>query len=99
MFINFGFEEVKTDTYKIEIKIGNEIKWQEMTTTPAIAQMQFTQLLEQSVNSSQPIKLKISKNEEIWMQSEQRLKNLTNFIQFANKAYIAAFPQEFKEDI
>ena len=98
MFINFGFEDFgEQEIYTIEIKMGNQIQRQRLQGDSQMIALQFMQLLEQTAKSNQPVRLKISKEEEIWNQFKQELKNIENYIQFANKKYMESFPEEFKE--
>lgn len=98
MFINFGFEDFgEQEIYTIEIKMGNQMQRQRLQGAGEMVALQFIQLLEQAGKSNQPVRLKISKEEEIWNQFRQELKNIENYIQFANKKYMEAFPEEFKE--
>ena len=98
MFINFGFEDFgEQEIYTIEVKMGNQIQKQRLQGDSQMVMLQFVQLLEQTAKSNQPVRLKISKEEEIWSQFRQELKNIENYIQFANKKYMEAFPEEFKE--
>ncbi len=98
MFINFGFEDFgEQEIYTIEVKMGNQIQRQRLQGAGEMVALQFIQLLEQAGKSNQPVRLKISKEEEIWNQFKQELKNIENYIQFANKKYMEAFPEEFKE--
>lgn len=98
MFINFGFEDFgEQEIYTIEIKMGNQMQKQRLQGDSQMVMLQFVQLLEQTAKSNQPVRLKISKEEEIWNQFRQELKNIENYIQFANKKYMEAFPEEFKE--
>lgn len=98
MFINFGFEDFdEQEIYTIEIKMGNQMQRQRLQGDSQMVMLQFVQLLEQTAKSNQPVRLKISKEEEIWNQFRQELKNIENYIQFANKKYMEAFPEEFKE--
>lgn len=98
MFVNFGFEDIAIEECIIEIKIGNTIQKQKIRAIPDIIQMQFEQLLQQAANAQQPIKIKLIKEENIWNQFEKQFKTLENYIQFANKIYMDAFPEEFKEE-
>lgn len=98
MFVNFGFEDIAIEECIIEIKIGNKIQKQKIRAIPDIIQMQFEQLLQQAANAKQPIKIKLIKEEIIWNQLERQSKTLENYIQFANKMYMEAFPEEFKEE-
>ncbi len=98
MFINFGFEDFgKQEVYTIEVKMGNQMQRQRLQGAGEMVALQFIQLLEQAGKSNQPVRLKISKEEEIWNQFRQELKNIENYIQFANKKYMENFPEEFKE--
>ena len=97
MFINFGFEDFgEQEIYTIEVKMGNQMQRQRLQGAGEMVALQFIQLLEQAGKSNQPVRLKISKEEEIWNQFRQELKNIENYIQFANKKYMEAFPEEFK---
>ena len=98
MFINFGFEDFdEQEIYTIEVKMGSQMQRQRLQGAGEMIVLQFIQLLEQAGKSNQPVRLKISKEEEIWNQFRQELKNIENYIQFANKKYMEAFPEEFKE--
>ena len=98
MFINFGFEDFgEQEIYTIEVKMGNQMQRQRLQGAGEMVALQFIQLLEQAGKSNQPVRLKISKEEEIWNQFRNEIKTIENFIQFANKKYMEAFPKEFKE--
>lgn len=98
MFINFGFEDFgEQEIYTIEVKMGNQMQRQRLQGVGEMVALQFIQLLEQAGKSNQPVRLKISKEKEIWNQFRQELKNIENYIQFANKKYMENFPEEFKE--
>lgn len=98
MFINFGFEEVNIENYKVELKIGNEIKIQKLTAPSDMAQMQFKQLLKNTMQSQEPVRISISQEEQVWNQYRKEWKVIENKIQFANKTYMENYPEEFKED-
>ena len=98
MFINFGFEDFgEPETFTIEVKMGNQVQRQRLQGDSQMVMLQFVQLLEQTAKSNQPVRLKISKEEEIWNQFRKQIKTIENYIQFANKKYMEAFPEEFKE--
>lgn len=98
MFINFGFEDFgEPEIFTIEVKMGNQVQRQRLQGDSQMVMLQFMQLLEQTAKSNQPVRLKISKEEEIWNQFRKQIKTIENFIQFANKKYMEAFPEEFKE--
>lgn len=98
MFINFEFDDFgEPEIYTIEIKMGNQTQRQRLQGDGQMVMLQFMQLLEQAGRSNQPVRLKISKDEEVWNQFRKELKNVEAYIQFANKKYMEAFPEEFKE--
>lgn len=94
MFFDFNFGNIKTFT--LEIKQGNHIQRQMFQGNVDMAQIQFEQLFQEVVNTSQPIKIKISSQEEIESKIDKTSKQVETFVQFANKSYIDAFPNEFK---
>ena len=98
MFINFGFEDFgEPEIFTIEVKMGNQVQRQRLQGDSQMVMLQFMQLLEQTAKSNQPVRLKISKEEEIWNQFRTQIKTIEHFIQFATKKYMEAFPEEFKE--
>lgn len=98
MVFNFGFDNIPIEEYLLEIKIGNNIQSQILKGIPEMVQLQFMNLLQEAKNSENPIKIKICKEETVWINTKKENKVLNNFIQFANKKYIDAFPDEFKEE-
>ena len=95
MFFDFNFRDIKTFT--LEIKQGNSIQRQMFQGNVDMAQIQFEQLFQEVVNTSQPIKIKISSQEEIESKIDKTSKQVETFVQFANKSYMDAFPNEFKQ--
>lgn len=94
---NFGFEDIMEDCI-LEIKLGNQIQKQRMSAPREIIEQQFIGLMQETAQNQQPIKIKLIKQEEIWNQRLNQNKLLDNYIQFANKRYMEAFPEEFKEE-
>lgn len=97
MMFSFGFEN-NIEECIIEIKLGNQIQRQRMQAMPEMIQMQFMQMLQEVGHSDQPIRIKLIKEENVWNQYRKQFKSLENSIQFANKKYMEAFPDEFKEE-
>ena len=95
MFFDFNFRDIKTFT--LEIKQGNSIQRQMFQGNVDMAQIQFEQLFQEVVNTSQPIRIKISSQEEIESKIDKTSKQVETFVQFANKSYMDAFPNEFKQ--
>lgn len=50
-----------------------------------IAQQQFLSLMQQVAHAHSPMKVKISKTEQIWVQEEQQHKDIEKSIEFANR--------------
>lgn len=100
MFFDFGFnpfQQEEMDTYILEIKIGNQIQRQTMMGSTDMIQLQFLQLMQETGHSNQPYKIKLIRKDRIWDNYNNREKVLDNYLQFANKKYMEAFPDEFKE--
>ena len=95
MFFDFNFGDIKIFT--LEIKQGNSIQRQMFQGNVDMAQIQFEQLFQEVVNTSQPIRIKISSQEEIECKIDKTNKQVETFIQFANKSYMDNFPEEFKQ--
>lgn len=101
MIIDFGFnpffnEEV--NSYILEIKIGTQIQQQMLSGTDDIIQTQFMQLMNEVGQNNQPIKIRIIRKDKEWNQYRNKMIELENYIQFANKKYMSAFADEFKEE-
>ena len=95
MFFDFNFGDIKTFT--LEIKQGNSIQRQMFQGNVDMAQIQFEQLFQEVVNTSQPIRIKISSQEEVECKIDKTNKKVETFVQFANKPYMDAFPNEFRQ--
>ena len=83
MFFDFNFTNMSIEDYILEIKTGNNIQRQS--------------LCQEVCNSNQPIKVKISRIEQVWNQFKNEYKPLEVSAQIANKHYMDAFPDEFKD--
>lgn len=83
MFFNFGFSEPLTVI--IEQYIGNAlVQSQQLSAPPEILQAQFEGLIQQLVQQSQPMKIKIIRYDEIWNEFEQKRKRIENSIEVKN---------------
>lgn len=98
MFIDFDFMNGEIENYILEIKTGNNIQRQRLQAMPQIARVQFETMCKEVCQSNQPIKVKISRIEQVWNQFRNKYKPLEVSAQIANKHYMEAFPEEFKED-
>lgn len=93
--MNFdGFGDI--EEYLLEVKVGNQIQRQIMQGMAEMVQMQFLQLMQEAAQSNQPVKVSISRDEEVWVPSKKILKNVPSRIDFLNKAYMSAYPEECK---
>lgn len=83
MFINFGLSEPME--VLLEQYIGNAcISRQQLSAPPEILQSQFMQLVEQVVNQSQPMKIRMVRWEDIWSQFDKEWKKLELDVAFQN---------------
>lgn len=95
--MNFdGFGDI--EEYLLEVKVGNQIQRQIMQGMAEMVQMQFLQLMQEAAQSNQPVKVSISRDEEVWVPSKKILKKVPSRIDFLNKAYMIAYPEECKEE-
>ena len=95
--MNFdGFGDI--EEYLLEVKIGNQIQRQIMQGMAEMVQMQFLQLMQEAAQSNQPVKVSISRDEEVWVPSKKILKKVPYRIDFLNKSYMNAYPEECKEE-
>lgn len=83
MFINFGLSEPME--VLLEQYIGNAcISRQKLSAPPEILQAQFMQLVQQVVNQSQPMKIKMVRWEDVWSQFDKEWKKLELDVVFQN---------------
>lgn len=99
MRIDFGFnpffDEGIMDEYILEVKIGNQIEKQHIMGDENSIKMQFISYMQEISNQNQPIRLRMIRVDKIWDQYNNIEKTLENYLQFANKNYMQAFPDEF----
>lgn len=84
--------------YVLEIKTGNQIQRQNLQGSPSLIKTSVLQLMKQASQSQSPIKIRIIKEEKVWDSFRQEQRQIENYVQFANKAYIKNFSEEFKGD-
>ena len=83
MFFNFGLSEPLTVT--LEQYIGNAlVQSQQLSAPPEILQAQFIQLVQQVASQSQPMKIRMVRQEDVWNQIDQEWKKLELDIEFKN---------------
>jgi len=94
--MQFGFNPfgLDMDVVTFEVILGNTtIKRETITMPDLILQQQFTQTMQEISDKKEPYKIRILKDCYI----EETGKTLVNEISFGNSAYVAAFPDEYKE--
>ena len=83
MFFNFGFSEPME--VLLEQYIGNAcISRQQLSAPPEILQAQFIQLVQQVASQSQPMKIRMVRWEDVWIQIDQEWKRLELDVVFQN---------------
>lgn len=85
MFFDFGFGGFAQEQYLLEIFIGNQrVQSQKAELSPLIAQQQFIQLCQKAKKIGQPMTVKMSKDEKIWDNFENKEKVLPCWIEFCS---------------
>ena len=79
------------DLYDVifEITEGNNIRKQQMQAPRIIIEQQFLQFMQQAANVQIPVKIKLSRTEQIYNNFDQKFINQENSITFMNNAYTA----------
>lgn len=79
------------DLYDVifEITEGNNIRKQQMQAPRIIIEQQFLQFMQQAANVQIPVKIKLSRTEQIYDNFDQKFIDQENSITFMNNAYTA----------
>lgn len=79
------------DLYDVifEITEGNNIRKQQMQAPRIIIEQQFLQFMQQAANVQIPVKIKLSRTEQIYNNFDQKFIDKENSITFMNNAYTA----------
>lgn len=79
------------DLYDVifEITEGNNIRKQQMQAPRIIIEQQFLQFMQQAANVQIPVKIKLSRTEQIYNNFDQKFIDQENSITFMNNAYTA----------
>ena len=89
MFMNFNMD---TETVIVEIKLGDSIiKKQKMSYHEDIIKSKYISLVNQISELKEPYK--VTMYTDVYIDENKTLKN---YMSFGNKAYLNAFPNEFK---
>lgn len=83
MYFNFGLSEPME--VLLEQYIGNAcVSRQQLSAPPEILQAQLISLIQQVVNQSQPMKIRMVRWEDVWSQIDQEWKRLELEVVFQN---------------
>ena len=87
----FNHFQMFDDLYDVilEITEGNNIRKQQMQAPRIIIEQQFLQLMQQAANVQIPVKIKLSRTEQIYDNFDQKFIDQENSITFMNNAYTA----------
>jgi hypothetical protein len=78
------------DLYDVifEITEGDNVRKQQMQAPRIIIEQQFLQLMQQAANVQIPVKIKLSRTEQIYDNFDQKFIEQENNITFMNNTYI-----------
>jgi hypothetical protein len=85
---------LEPETYYIEVTMGCDVRTGQITTPPFIAKEEFKSLVMQLAHDVRPCKVKFSKPERIWVQFEQRFKELDLYVEFTNNAWEDSYAEQ-----
>ena len=79
------------DLYDVifEITEGDSVRKQQMQAPQIIIEQQFLQLMQQAANVQIPVKIKLSRTEQIYDNFDQKFIEQENSITFMNNVYTA----------
>lgn len=86
----FNHFQMFDDLYDVifEITEGDNVRKQQMQAPRIIIEQQFLQLMQQAVNVQIPVKIKLSRTEQIYDNFDQKFIEQENNITFMNNTYI-----------
>ena len=73
---------------KFEITEGENIRTQQMQAPQMLIEQQFLQLIQQAMKIQIPIKIKLSRTEQVYDNFDQKFVDRENSITFMNNTYI-----------
>ena len=87
----FNHFQMFDDLYDVifEITEGDNVRKQQMQAPRIIIEQQFLQLMQQAANVQIPVKIKLSRTEQIYDNFDQKFIDRENSITFMNNAYTA----------
>ena len=86
----FNHFQMFDDLYDVifEITEGDNVRKQQMQAPRIIIEQQFLQLMQQTANVQIPVKIKLSRTEQIYDNFDQKFIEQENSITFMNNTYI-----------
>lgn len=87
----FNHFQMFDDLYDVifEITEGDNVREQQMQAPRIIIEQQFLQLMQQAANVQIPVKIKLSRTEQIYDNFDQKFIEQENSITFMNNVYTA----------
>ena len=87
----FNHFQMFDDLYDVifEITEGDNVRKQQMQAPRIIIEQQFLQLMQQAANVQIPVKIKLSRTEQIYNNFDQKFIDQENSITFMNNTYTA----------
>lgn len=87
LFVNDIYERIKLFTCTFEIEVNGEIKQYTIEAPRLMLEQEFMSLIQGAANRNDPIKVKISRREPIYIELEDKWIDGDNSITFTNNAY------------
>lgn len=86
----FNHFQMFDDLYAVifEITEGDNVRKQQMQAPRIIIEQQFLQLMQQAANVQIPVKIKLSRTEQVFDSFDQKFVDRENSITFMNNTYI-----------
>ena len=86
----FNHFQMFDDLYDVifEITEGDNVRKQQMQAPRIIIEQQFLQLMQQAANVQIPVKIKLSRTEQVFDSFDQQFVDRENSITFMNNTYI-----------
>lgn len=86
----FNHFQMFDDLYDVifEITEGDNVRKQQMQAPRIIIEQQFLQLMQQAANVQIPVKIKLSRTEQVFDSFDQKFVDRENSITFMNNTYI-----------
>lgn len=100
MFFRTDSINLNPISFKVSLFLEDTlVQEQEIEIPEMMATAQANQIISQVAQDPRAMRVKFSREEEIWDQFENQKKILPLSIDFFNNAYVALFPEKFKENV